>query len=43
MKELEIDLTSKSLKDGSALASINTFTISILWLIDALMRGVLPF
>jgi len=43
MEELEIDLTSLSLKNGSALASINIFATSILFSIDALMRGVDPF
>jgi len=42
MKELEIDPTSLFLKNGSALASINTFATSFLLLADALMRGVVP-
>jgi len=45
MKELEIDLTFLFLKNGLALASINTFTFSILvWLfLTASIRGVYPF
>jgi len=43
MKELEINLTLLSLKNGSALASINTFATSLLLLTDANMRGVHPF
>jgi len=43
MEEVEIDLTSLSLKNGSALASINTFAFSMRLLIDELMRGVNPF
>jgi len=42
MKELEIDLTS-FLKNGSALASINTFATSFLLWYDATIRGVYPF
>jgi len=43
MEELEIDLTSLFLKNGSAPASINTFAFSILLFLDAYMRGVYPY
>jgi len=43
MEELEIDLTSLFLKNGSALTSINTFATSIWFLDDACMRGVHPY
>jgi len=43
MEELEIDLTSISLKNGSAPASINTFAFSISLFVDVTMRGVPPY